>query len=383
MSPNDRYDAIVVGVGGIGSAAVHRIAKRGHSVLGLERYGIPHTKGSSHGVTRSFSLTKARGPEYVPIARRALDLWRDLEAESGAKLLYDCGHVRGWPSKSGGHRGGFDDAAAALDEHGIPYEVLTGAELGERFPGFDLPEDHHVIHQPDSGYVEAEGAVSTHVRRAFEHGADIRGHERVTGWRSEADGITVTTDKGVYEAGKLVVTAGPWAAEFLDGLKDVLRRERRTLIWQQPREPELYERSRFPAFSLDTDLGYFYGTPMHGIPGIKYGNTPNVRSAIDPERMTREPQPQDEEILRAYGRTYLPHGAGSTLRLATCIVTYSRDEGFVIDTHPENDDVAFAAGLSGSGFHVAPAVGEALAELAFEDATTLDLDPFRLSRFEN
>jgi sarcosine oxidase len=375
-----QYDVIVIGVGGIGSATIYQLAKRGYSVLGLEKFGIPHTKGSSHGITRTLSLTKARGPDYVPIAKKSLDLWQELEDESGQDLYFDCGHIRAWPSEYGGHRGDFNDGCNALDSHSLNYEILSGLELNNRFEGYNLPDDYRVVYQEDSGFLNPERCISTFVHQAFEYGAEIHGQERVEKWVSTDEGIYVRSNKSEYKADKLVIAAGSWAGKMISELNNLLTPERRVMIWLQPRNTELYQQSNFPAFSIDTEIGYFYGTPMYEIPGFKYGNA--RKNPVDPDEISRQPTPEDEETLRSFAENYLSDGDGPTLRMATCLVTYSRDKGFLIDTLPDNDNVAFGAGFSGSGFHVAPAVGKFLADLITDNPSAHDMNPFSLDRFD-
>lgn len=375
-----RHDVIVVGVGGVGSAATYHLARRGLDVVGLERFDIPHDMGSSHGVTRSLSLTKSRGPAYVPIAQRALRLWRDLEEECGEQLFHRTGSVRAVPPDGEGHRGTFDDAIRACEVHDLPHDVLTGSELNDRFPGFELPTDHRVIFQPDGGFLDPEACITAHVRRAQAHGATVRAREPVHDWQPIDEGVRVQTGKDTYEADRLVVAAGSWAAEFVDELEAVAVPERRVMAWLQPKEPELYLPDSFPIFSIDVEEGYFYGSPIHRVPGFKFGRRPKIRERVDPDEMPRKTNRQDEEILRAFAERRLPAGAGPTMRMQACIVTMSPDEGFVIDTHPDHPQVSFAAALSGSGFHVSSAVGELLADMATDSDPAVSPEPFGLDR---
>jgi sarcosine oxidase len=375
------HDVIVLGVGGIGSAATYHLARKGIDVLGLERFDIPHEMGSSHGATRLFTLTKPRGPSYVPIAERALELWQDLDSERDEQLFGRTGAVRSWPTDDGGHRGSFEAARTACEEHSIPYEVLSGTELNERFPAFDLPADHEAIFQPDGGFLDPEACITAHVTAAQEHGATVRARESVLDWQPTEDGVEVRTEKDEYEADRLVVTAGAWASEMIEELDGLAVPERRVLAWLQPKEPELYRPDSFPIFAIDVEEGFFYGSPIHRVPGFKFGRRPRIREQVDPDTMPRETNRQDEEILRSFADRYFPSGAGPTMRMAACIVTMSPDEGFIIDTHPAHPQVSFAAGLSGSGFQVSSAVGELLGDMATDETPAVDPEIFGLDRF--
>lgn len=376
----DRYDVIVVGVGALGSAATYHLARRGVDVLGLERHGIPNSMGSYHGMTRGHSLTKPR-PDYVPMAERALTLWEHLSEEAGERLFRRTGHLRGWPGGDGrAYRGGFEDACEVLDDAGIEFETLTGAETNDRWPGYDLPPEHDVIYQPDSGVLDSELTVSTYVRQAFRHGAEIRAHEPVVDWHHSTESVRVRTSKGSYEADDLVVTAGAWAATLVDEFDGLLVPERRTMAWFQPDDPDRFHPDRFPAFSLDVEEGYYYGAPIHRAPGVKLGNRPLVREVIDPDRMCRAATASEEEVLRRFAERYFPDGAGPTTRMTACTITMTPDERFVIDRHPTYDRVAVAGGFSGSGFHVSSAGGELLADIVTDTEPTLDPETFSLDR---
>ena len=374
------HDVIVAGVGAVGSAACYHLAARGLDVVGIERHGIPHTMGSSHGITRLHSLTSGRSAAYVAAAERALERWRALEAETGETLFVETGHVRGWPAGDGdGHRGGPADARAALDERGVDYELLDGAAANERWPGYELPPDHRVLYQPDSGFLDPELAISAAARAAADRGAEIRAHERVRDWTADGDGVRVRTDRTTHAADRLVLAVGAWAAEFVDDLAAVSVPERRVMCWFQPDEPADFRPGRFPTFSLDVGEGYCYGSPIHRVPGFKIGDRPAERRTVDPETMPRETTAADEARLRRLVESHFPAGAGPVTRRSACVLTMTPDEGFLVDRHPEHPNVLYTGGFSGSGFHTASAVGELLADLATEASPALDPGPFRLA----
>ncbi|KAB1197821.1 MULTISPECIES: N-methyl-L-tryptophan oxidase [Haloferax] len=369
------YDTIVVGVGGMGSAATYQLAKRGVDVLGLERYDVPHTRGSSHGDTRIFRLTQPEHPEYVPLAKRAHELWREVETESGTNLLTTTGSVHAGPA--GGSM--VEDSVRSCEAHDIDHEVLTGTELSERFPGYDLPDDHRGVYQPDGGFLACERATSAHVTQAFEHGATIRAREAVEDIDIKERGVTVTTTRGQYSADNLVLAAGAWAGKHLDFLSDRLTPQRRVLAWFQPEKPENFRPENFPVFSADVPEGSFYGFPVFDRPGFKIGRTPASPEAIDPDEWEAEPTLEDEERLRPLVEKHFPDAAGETVRLATCIVTYSDDGHFYLDTHPEYPHVSVAAGFTGHGYKFCSVVGEVLADFATQGHTN---NPIGVHQFD-
>ncbi|ELY65416.1 N-methyl-L-tryptophan oxidase [Natronococcus jeotgali] len=374
---SDRYDAVVLGVGGVGSAATAHLAARGADVLGLERYDIPHGYGSSHGRSRMFRLAYAEDPAYVPLAKRAAELWTDLEEGSGRQLFYRTGSVDAGPADGEVVTG----SRRSCEDHGLAYEELTSAELTERYPGYRLPEGYEAVYQPDGGFLEPEACTVAHVERAHREGATIRARERVVDWRPTDDGVRVETDHDGYEADRLVVTAGAWTGRFVDVLESVLVPERQVLAWFQPTEPDYFERERFPVWNIEVPEGRYYGFPVHDVPGIKLGRYNHREEVVDPDAFEREPTQTDERLLREFAERYVPDGAGPTVGLRTCLFTNTPDDDFVLDTLSERPRVVVGAGFSGHGFKFASVLGEILADLALEGETDHPIEPFAIDRF--
>ena len=372
----ERYDAIVIGVGGIGSAAVYRLAARGLDVLGLERFDVPHTRGSSHGSTRIVRLTQPEDSSYVPLARAAFEHWRDLERETGRELLTITGSVHAAEPDASF----LDSVRASLDAHRIAYEELSGTAVNERFPGYSLPEDYEAVYQPDGGFVDCERAIVAHVEAAHAAGATIRARERVENWTETGEGIRVESDKGVYEADDLVLAAGAWTGRFLPDLNEFLAPTRHVMAWLQPRRPERFEPRKFPVFSLRGEQGSGYGFPVYDVPGFKFGVDPPAPTGTDPEATDREPTTADETLHREFAETYFPDGAGPTMSLSTCLVTESVDGHFLLGSHPEHESVHVAAGFSGHGFKFSAVLGAVLADFVTENRTEHAIDRHRLER---
>lgn len=374
----ERYDAVVIGVGGMGSATVAHLAARGLSVLGLERYDVPHEMGSSHGESRIIRRAQGERPAYVPLVERAYELWTELDAGHDRGLFHRTGSVHAGPPGSEA----FEGSRAACEEYDIEHEVLDAAALRDRFPGYEPPAEFRAVYQPDGGFLVPEECIVAHVERAHADGATVRARERVLGFDPRPDGVRVRTDKGEYVGDDVVVTAGAWAATFLPGLADALEPQRRVMAWLQPRRPDRFTPEAFPVFTLDTEESHYYGFPVHGVPGFKFGRSPKLPQVVDPDEMSREPTVQEEELLRSFAEEYFPAGAGPTMRLRPCIVTESRDGDFVLDTHPEHDSVHVAAGFSGNGFKFCSVVGEIMADLVVEGESGFALDSFSVDRFD-
>ena len=372
------YDAIVIGVGGMGSAAVYHLARRGLQVLGLEKHAIPHEMGSSHGYSRMIRYTLQEHPSYVPLVRRSYELWHEMEETAGEELMVTTGSIRAGAPDSPF----FLNAQEACDLHSIPYEILTASEVNKRFPGYRFPEEISSVYQADGGFLLPERCIVTHVQAAERAGADVHSQETVLDWEVRGDGVQVRTDRDTYTAGRLVVTAGPWAANLVPELAAYAVPERQVMGWFQPKRPELYAAEAFPVFGVFTEEGRYYGFPSHAVPGFKIGRAHHLLQKVDPDAIDREVHPEDEDILRQAVNRYFPLAAGKLLDGKTCMYTNTPDEHFMIGILDGQPQVSVAAGFSGHGFKFASVIGEIMADLAQNGATEHDINLFRLDRFK-
>lgn len=371
------YDHIVIGVGGMGSATVNELAKRGRKVLGLEQFDIPHDQGSSHGLTRIFRFAYNSHPNYVPLMQRAYEMWLELEAGFGEKLQY----VTGGLDISARDGRVFNGALASCTQHGLVHEVLDAAAINDRFPGIVVPNDFAAVFQPDAGFLMSERCVVASAMSAIAAGADIRARERMISWEPNGAGVTVKTNRGTYTAGSLIITAGAWAGKLLPSLAATAVPERQVLGWFLPFEPALYQPARFPVFILDAEEGHYYGFPLHGVPGFKIGRFRHRQENTDPDNVRRTIDDQDEAVLRSAVSRYFPKANGATMALKTCMFTNTPDEHFILDHHPEHPQVVVGAGFSGHGFKFCTVIGEILADLATAGTTRHDIDMFAINRF--
>lgn len=372
------FDAIIIGVGGMGSATAYHLAKRGWKVLGLERYAIPHDMGSSHGYSRMIRYTLQEHPSYVPLVRRAYELWHELEDAAGETLVVTTGSVRAGPPDSPY----FKNALESCDVHNIPYEILTAPELNARFPGYRFPDEIASIFQADGGFLLPEQCIINHVRAAEEAGAEIHSLETVLDWEPKTDGVEVRTDRDTYTADKLVVTAGAWAGKLVPAVAEHAVPERQVLGWFEPERPELFQPETFPVFGVLAEEGRYYGFPTYTVPGFKIGRSHHLLQKVDPDDMDRDVHAEDEAILRQAVSRYFPLAAGRLLDKKTCIYTNTPDEHFMIGVLPDQPQVSVAAGFSGHGFKFASVIGEIMADLAQRGKTSHDIGLFRLDRFD-
>jgi sarcosine oxidase len=373
------FDVIVVGTGAMGAAACWQLARRGQKVLGLDRYDIPNAMGSSHGVNRIIRLAYFEHSSYVPILRRAYELWRETERLAGEQLLWITGSLDIGASGSAIVEG----ALASCRLHGLEHELLSAADASARYPGYRLPQNFVALHQPEGGFVASERAIVAAASLAMQSGAVLRGREAVLDYTPIAGGgARVRTERGVYEAGQVIVSAGAWVGELVPGLSAIAVPERQVLGWFQPKRPESFALGAFPVSNLKSDLGHFYQFPVWNVPGFKIGLYHHLHEQGAPETLSREPTPADEEALRRGVAEFFPDADGDVLALRTCMFTNTPDEHFIIDRLPGFEEVIVASPCSGHGFKFSSAIGEILADLATTRTSRFDLSLFSLNRFQ-
>jgi sarcosine oxidase len=371
------YDVIVLGCGGMGSAALAELAQRGVRVLGLEQFPLGHDLGSSHGETRIIRLAYYEHPDYVPLLRRAFERWYELEQDVGEQLLTETGMLSmGEPSSE--LITGIQHAAA---EHSLQLEKYSPAEVCKRWPQWKLPESYVGVFENVAGYLRVERCVRAQLKVAETHGAQIIAEEPVVSWQADTNSVTVRTVRETYHAAKLVIAGGAWNPELLGSLNLPLTVARMVPCWFEVPDPRQFTRQRFPCFIHTSPAGEFYGFPQIDGQGLKlapHHNTNEVSSSAEIDRTTSE---RDEEPLRSFASKWLTVQLGRCLKRSVCMYTLTPDRHFVIDRHPQHDNVVFAAGFSGHGFKFASVVGEILADLAINGTTTLPIKMFRASRF--
>ena len=371
------YNAIVIGIGGMGSATCYQLARRNKRVLGIERVDVPHDLGSSHGFTRIIRLAYYEHPSYVTLLKRAYELWEQIERQTGEQLFHRTGSIDCGPADSWVFKGSLQSCV----DYDLPHEVLTGRELSERFPGYRLPQENLAVWQPDGGFLVPERATVAFVEAAHSLGAEIHGREALLDWEPWGDGVRVFTDRDEYTADALVFTAGSGNQNVLPFLRGLAVPERQVLAWLQPSRPELFRPETFPVFNCLVPEGRYYGFPVFGVPGFKFGRYHHFEETGEAEFISREAFREDEDVLRDFAARYFPDGAGPTMILKACLFTNSPDRHFILDLHPDHPQVSFAAGFSGHGYKFASVIGEIMADLAERQSTRHDISLFNLARF--
>lgn len=370
------HDVIVIGTGGVGSATLYELARRGANVLGLDRFSPGHDRGSSHGQTRIIRRSYFEHPDYVPLLNMAYDLWDELCELRAATLLNRTGLVY-VASADGPVIGGVLESAG---RHHLEVDQLTPEESTRRFPGFAVMEDATVLFERDAGYLLVEECVKACIEEAGEKGAVTRHGETVRHWSAAPNGIVVETDKGRYAAERLVITAGCWTRDLLHELNIPLRIMRKHMHWYAIDDHRYSETNACPCFFYETMGGYFYGVPNFNNSGVKVAEHSGGTKIDGPLTTERSPEIADTARIESFLKNSLSGAPAKRIRHEICFYTMSPDENFIIDRHPDHDNVVFAAGLSGHGFKFASALGRVLTELTLDGAASVNIDFLSLNR---
>ena len=361
------HEVIVVGGGGMGAATAWQLARDGHDVVLLEQFAALHDRGSSHGRTRIFRVAY-RDPGYTALALAALPWWRTLEDEAGVALLDLCGQIdHGAPEARA-------DIEAALEGQGRPFERLSAAAAGSRWPGIRF--DDGAVLSPDGGFVQADGSVEALLRMAVVHGAEVRTSEPVVAIErlgaADGDGVRVLTGTGTYTARTVVVAAGAWAAPLIDSITGpggpiTIPPLVVTLAAPSHFAPEAGDPSRSEPWPsvvhhrLDAGPLEFgaYAVWAPGV-GMKVGLEDQHRR-VDPERRPTQAPADAVRALVEYVERWFPGLDPAPVDPHTCLFTSTPDEHFVID---RRGPVVVVSPCSGHGFKFVPAVGRLAADLA-------------------
>jgi sarcosine oxidase len=385
----EMLDAIIVGLGAMGSATTWQLARRGAKVLGIDQYSPPHRLGSSHGDTRITRKAIGEGERYIPLALRSYELFREVEALTGHSLLTVTGGLiisSRSPHAMSHVPGFFDNTLAAARRHHIVHEVLDATQMRARFPVFKVRDDEFGYFEPDAGFLRPEACVAAQLELAAREGARIHRDEKVEGFTQSNGHVVVATSRGEYAAKQLILAAGPWIAELIDEeYGRLFRVTRQAQFWfDVPSDIARFEPGRFPIFIWELQGA---AQPIYGFPAID-GPRGGLKIASEQDVATTTPDTVDREVSAEEAREmhatrvapYFPDVGAHCVKSACCLYTATPDAHFVIDRHPQHPQVIVASPCSGHGFKHSAAIGEALAQIVMDGKSTIDMSPFAFSR---
>jgi sarcosine oxidase len=376
------YDAIVLGAGGVGSAAMYHLARRGARVLGIDAHQPPHSYGSSHGQTRVIRQAYFEHSNYVPLLRESYREWRTLESETQRTLFHQIGLIEIGPEDGVVVPG----VLRAADEHGLNVTQMTSPEIEHRWPALRVGDGLVGVFEPTAGYLLVEDCVDAHLAAAKAAGAELLidkvvPHDSGKPWRADRDSITVTLlNNGEITARRLIVSAGAWASELLADLQLSLTVQRKALFWFKSLNHDCDVAAGMPVYLFELPHGIFYGFPKIDELGVKVAEHSGGR-AVNPNSVDSTLDEAERRRVTQFLSAHIPGLSNEVAHHTTCLYTMSSDEHFIVDHHPTDENVVFAAGLSGHGFKFTPVLGRALADLALNGDSDLPLDFLSLKRF--
>jgi len=357
---SERFEYVVVGLGGLGSGTAYHLAKAGHSVLGLEQFELGHDRGASQDRSRITRLSYHRR-EYVELAIEAQAAWREIEAADGRRILTMTGGLDLAPPNAAES---IDDYADAMTAAGVSFEWLDDVEVVRRWPAWRLRSDTRAIFQADAGIADPEQGNAAHQALARAAGAELLEHARVTAIEDRGGELTVELDdRRRFTAGSVVICTDAWTNDLLAplGRPLPLTVTREQVTWFDPADPALFEPERFPIW-IWLDQPSFYGFPAHAGRGPKIGQDVGGRATTATTR-TFEPDIECLDRCERFLSRHLPAVVGRRAHTKTCLYTLTPDRDFVIDRLPEHPGIVAALGAA-HGYKFAALFGKILAGLA-------------------
>lgn len=369
------FDHIVIGLGGLGSAAAYWLSRRaGVEVLGLEQFEFGHVRGESQDHSRIIRLTY-HTPAYVRFAQHAYAAWDVLEQDAQTQVVVKTGELNFWPPATTLAE---DDYARSMEACAVPFETLDHSEVMRRFPPFVLDDSVHAVYQPDGGLVGAMAANDTHRRMAERNGATLLDNRPITGLREIDGGYEVIAGGETYRAEKLAIAAGPWTNRLLAhfGLSVPLKVTHEQVSYFASPHLQDFAPDRFPIW-IWMILDNFYGFPVYGAEGVKAAK--DRFDEVDPDTRGFDHDPTNEAAVRTFMEKHIPRGVGPLLYTKTCLMTHTPDIDFVIDRVPGHPNCVVTVG-AGHAFKFASVIGQTLSELLINGETDKDIDAFRIDR---
>jgi sarcosine oxidase len=369
----------VVGLGAMGAHALWRLAVRNKEVLGFEQFLPGHSQGSTHGHTRLFRTLCLEHPGLVPLARRSLALWRELEQQMDTKIVRLTGALMIGTPESETIRG----VREAAEAHRQEVRTLSGSELRKEYPQHEGIRDADVaIFDAEAGVARPEASVLAATAAAAQAGGQLIDQVAVREIRLDEDGVIIRTAARDFRVKQAIVTPGPWLSQLLPSLS--MRPTRTPLTWFRPGlNPAEFDLTRFPTFIRElADGNRIWGHGSDVDHAVKVGpeDDPNYR-LVDPNTVDRSISPEDFALISRLVSEYLPGLDPVPTATATCMITRTPDMHFLVGRPGNDPRLLVGGGDSGHAFKHASGLGEALAQMAVGEPVFTDLDFMNPNRF--
>ena len=373
---NNTSDVIIIGLGAMGSATSMFLSHNGVKVIGFDSYSPPHEFGSSLGHTRVIREAYHEGTTYVPIVQRAYEIWFEMNENSKVPIIETYGGLLIGPKT-----GDIENALKSANKYDIPIKKMTSDEISQKFSVLNPPKEYIGLLESRGGAVFVENSINHMLNTALNNGSVHKYNERVVRWSKKSNYYLVETNLGNYKAEKLVFSSGAWITKLIPTLKLPIKIERQVLFWFSPRKnPDKFKSINMPNSGWDLDNGLsFYTMPNLENRGFKVAMHHNGEF-VDPDTLIRESNDSDLKMVRDFLEEYIPDGNGELIDSKVCMYTDTPDQDFLIDSHPDDENIIICSPCSGHGFKFTPAIGEICSSLIINNSTNFDLDKFSLER---
>ena len=373
---NNTSDVIIIGLGAMGSATSMFLSHNGIKVIGFDSYSPPHEFGSSLGHTRVIREAYHEGTTYVPIVQRAYEIWLEMNENSKVPIIETYGGLL-----IGRKTGDIENALKSANKYDIPIKKMTTDEISQKFSVLNPPKEYIGLLESRGGAVFVENSINHMLNTALNNGSIHKYNERVVRWSKKSNYYLVETNLGNYKTEKLVFSSGAWITKLIPTLKLPIKIERQVLFWFSPRKnPDKFKSINLPNSGWDLDNGLsFYTMPNLENRGFKVAMHHNGEF-VDPDTLIRESNDSDLKMVRGFLEEYIPDGNGELIDSKVCMYTDTPDQDFLIDSHPDDENIIICSPCSGHGFKFTPAIGEICSSLIINNSTNFDLDKFSLER---
>ncbi|GAB2843198.1 N-methyl-L-tryptophan oxidase [Actinocorallia aurea] len=379
---NRSFRTAVIGLGGIGSAALYWSAASGPGVIGFERFELFHSRGASQDHSRILRLAQHEEP-YASLAPAAYAAWAEIEAASGQQVLTRTG---GLVIEDVAAREGLDTGSrniggytSMFERHGVDYELWDAAQAAERYPQFRFRGSEQVLWQKDSAIVDAGRANAVHISLARAHGAEILERTPVRKLVPTPAGIEVVTDGETYLVDRVITAADAWTNELLpdDARPFPLKVTQEQVTYYSTPHLKSFSPANFPVFMWH-GAHNFYGFPIYGEVATKLGEHLGGHE-VTADTRTFEPDPVRRERQREFLAEHVPDFLGPELYTKTCLYTIPPDQNFILGPLETEPRVTVFVG-AGHAFKFASLMGRILAEVSATGRTGFPIGAFALDR---
>lgn len=336
--------------------AQYFLNKAGLSTLVIEQYEENHHKGSSHGETRAFHYRYFDRPKYIPYIKCAETLWRQIENESGIPLLNFSGKLEVFDSNLNKH----ESMSAHYKSHHIAASTLDNNDLSKQFPLFNFDKDQMGILEKNAGWLDVEGVKKAIAKLLNPKLINRHFNEKVIDWHQKNNNIIVQTTSEKYSAISLIITPGSWFEVIKLDLRKYISRIQKSLCWFKTTDAYAqFDSNSFPVFTFHLSDSMLYGFPSLNHE-MKIARHTGGHVIEKPEHLLLKGNEAEEKAIVRFNKQYLNCTEKTTHRIANCLYTMTSDADFIIDRHPDYQNVLFATGFSGHGYKFSPAVGDML-----------------------